>query len=511
MAPPQMLPAGPLSTKGSQIVDQNGNPVRIASVGWFAFGNISQQVSQIKAAGFNCVRVEWFNRTLTNNLATIDKIVAACAPIGLRVILDNHANEGLGQCVAQQANGLWYDVGGASNGTDGCGTAGTVSDAKFLQDWVTVAQHYKGNSTIIGYDLRNEPLAYNGMCTWEAGNANPDHNIRYMYERVGNAIHAVDTDKLIICEGPQNYSQNFAKTGPAPWGDLSVANSLPVRLNVPNKVVYSVHDYPAEIAGFATDSGSQKVQMMNKCWGYLVSQNIAPVWIGEMGSNMQSTGSKAWAQTLTDYMNGNLGAQGAPIFTGNQQPISGDWWAWGNFDGENPIGTLDSTGKLRPEQQAVWSKILFTSTATAPTGPTLPPAPKESLEGTKITKPTDPAIVDSIGELWTLNPSGKIAVGGAEDQTTANVVLMVYHNHLVYQQNQAGGWWYKHVASDAWVNTTAPVIATPTGPTGPTAPTGPSGPTHVTVGTEIDQLNSLLTQAQTLISKIKADVAKLTP
>ena len=64
------------------------------------------------------------------------------------------------------------------------------------------------------YDLRNEPLAYRGMATWEPGSRNPDHNLRWMYERVGGAIQAIDPDKLIICEGPQNYRTSFAGRGP---------------------------------------------------------------------------------------------------------------------------------------------------------------------------------------------------------------------------------------------------------------------------------------------------------
>lgn len=82
-------------------------------------------------AGFNCFRVSYFNRSIDADLAIIDKTVAVAGWLGLRVIINNHANEGIaGGCNAQQANGLWYDKGGVSDGTDWCGTPGTVDERR---------------------------------------------------------------------------------------------------------------------------------------------------------------------------------------------------------------------------------------------------------------------------------------------------------------------------------------------------------------------------------------------
>ena len=352
------------STYGNQIVDDSGHNFRIASVGWNEIGagpmqGFDENVVAMKNAGFNCIRVSWVNASKDSDLATIDQVVAAASRAGLRVILDNHTNEPghseQDNWGAQQKNGLWYDVGGASDGTDGGGNAGTVSDARFLSDWVSVAQHYAGNGTVIGFDIRNEPLAYAGASTW--GSGDPDTDIRLMYQRVGNAVLAVDPGKLIIAEGPQSYSGNFAGNGPAPWGDLSVADTYPVVLNVPNKIVYSVHDYPYEIANFTPDNGAAKVTMMNNAWGYLVTKNIAPVWIGEMGSSMNDATDAAWAQTLLDYLNGQAGALGGPTFGPGQLGIGTDWWAWGNLAGQLPEGTQNADGSLRSAQYDVYSKL----------------------------------------------------------------------------------------------------------------------------------------------------------
>lgn len=361
LAKTYLLPAGPLSTRGNQIVDAKGDAVRILSVG--VFTDVSDRVQAIVDAGFNTIRVEWGNRTLLTSLGHLDRIVAAAHRVGLKVILDDHFNEGLnGPCFAQQANGLWYDLGGGTDNTDGCHTKGTVTDQRFVEDWQRVARHFKGELAVIGYDLFNEPLSYNsGMSTWEPGGRNPEHNIRYMYECTGNAILAIDPTKLIICEGPQSINAFAYPDMRAPWGDLSVAGKYPVMLTVPDKVVYSVHDYPREIAGYSPDSGPLKVAQMNKIWGYLVSSGIAPVWIGEMGANMASHDDTAWARTLIGYTNGDSGSEGGPVFSSGQQGVGISWW-WAGYDahsGNQPSGIFNADGSVNLKQQMVYRQFSY--------------------------------------------------------------------------------------------------------------------------------------------------------
>jgi len=357
--PPALLPAGFLSVRGSQIVGPNGRPVRLASVGVAGldivggrielvgpFPGIEGHVAAMKARGFNCARVDWMDKTLDDPvaMAQLDQFVAACGKVGLKVIFNNHNNEATSanwSNAAQQSNGLWFDTGPGTDGTDGAGTKGTVSAAKFLQDWVTFARHWAGNPTVIGFDIRNEPCAHSSTPALWGGGGPTD--IHAMYESVGNAILAVNPDALIICESVINYKIDAYE------GDLSVVRSLPVKLRKPSKLVYSVHEYPKEIGGYSgPESGPGYIARMNKTWGWLVTENVAPVWIGEMGSSMTAEGSKAWGRTLLAYMNGQ--APGGPVFKGSQQGISGDWWIWGNLTGQVPNGCLAADGGLRPEQ-----------------------------------------------------------------------------------------------------------------------------------------------------------------
>lgn len=364
---PALLPTGFLHTRGSQIVGPDGVPVRIASVGVAGldivggrlelvgpFQGVAGHVAAMKAAGFNCARVDWMDKTLDDPaaLAQLDEFVAACGKVGLKVIFNNHNNEATSanwSNAAQQSNGLWFDTGPGTDGTDRGGDKGTVSASRFQQDWVTFAHHWAKNPTVIGFDLRNEPCAHTSTpAQWGGGGP---AGIRAMYQEVGDAVLAVNPDALIICESVINYKINAYE------GDLSVVRTLPVILRDPSKLVYSVHEYPREIGGYSgPESGPGYIARMNRTWGWLVAENVAPVWIGEMGSSLAAAPSKAWGETLLSYMNGE--APGGPRFGGRQQPISGDWWVWGNLPGQVPNGCLAEDGGLRPEQAPFIARML---------------------------------------------------------------------------------------------------------------------------------------------------------
>ena len=378
-----LLPAGYLSTRGNQLVDSLGDSVRIASIGWpggdgpagyapqglWNGGGAAYQdiIQSAKDAGFNTIRIAWSNVSIVavpqspnqvdpavnptlaglTVIQIFDKIVEHAGTIGMRIIFDHHTDDGGG---GQQPNGLWFDKGPGSDGTDGAGTQGTVDAARFRADWVAFARRYAGNPTVIGFDLDNEPIGV-GRANWGGGGPTDIHQ---MYTDIGNAIHEVNPDALIICEGLiENWGGNYVM-------DLGPARGTPVRLNKPNKLVYSTHEYPAEINGGALDSYGNYVQTMNTAWGFLVSENIAPVWIGEMGSDMTSSDAKDWSAILLAYMNGAIGANGGPTFSGFDQPVSGSWWQIGISSGPDGLQTAWGLGHYRPEQKAITDRMRFT-------------------------------------------------------------------------------------------------------------------------------------------------------
>jgi VCBS repeat-containing protein len=379
-----LLGSGYLSTDGSQIVNAEGQAVRLVSAGWdgtdsqgFAprdlLGvNYETTMQQMVEDGFNTIRIPWTDAMLTaspapgtinytlnptlqglDSVQVLQQIVAYAGQLGLKVIFDHQNDEGYG---GQQANGLWYDVGGASNGTDGEGHTGTVSQQTFLTDTVNFAQLWAGNSTVIGFDLDNEPV----KSTWAGPSTT---SIQEMSTTVGDAIQAVDPGALIIVEPPPGGAS-------APEGDLSSVLTDPVALTDPDKVVYSVHEYPPSVnPAIFNGNPAQYIQQLNNAWGFLITDNIAPVWIGEMGSSLATATDQLWAQTLVNYMNGDYAAEGGPSVGAGQQGVGGDWWDWW----DQPSGTL--TGLLaagytgvKPDQFAIVQQM-YPQAATSGSAP----------------------------------------------------------------------------------------------------------------------------------------------
>jgi aryl-phospho-beta-D-glucosidase BglC (GH1 family) len=382
--PGSLLPAGWLHTNGNQILGPDNAPVRIAAIGWNGGDggrhvpeglytvNYRRTMDSMKDLGFNTIRLPWCDQWLGAHandplpvfpgnpsidykrnpdlrgltaLQINDRIVAYAGQIGLKIIFDHHNNECKG---GQQTNGLWYDD--------------NVSAATFEANWLSLAHRYKGNPTIIGYDLDNEPLEAAG---WGVGGANDWHAEA---QKLGRLLQAVDPGPLIIVEGPQTYNPrpNMPRRGPE--GNLEGVRTHPVVLSIPNKLVYSVHEYPPSVADIHVNrEPALLVPHMNRVWGFVVRDNIAPVWIGEMGSSMQTPVDASWAETMVRYLNGGYADQGGPVVEPGQQGIGWDWWSWGHLDGWVPDGVLaDWDGRPRPRQYAIVSRMLMRPVTETP-------------------------------------------------------------------------------------------------------------------------------------------------
>ncbi len=398
---PSKLPDGMFSAAGNQIIDQNHDPIRLACVYWPGLNHqdgplaglkgplkgIAANVQAIAATGFNCIRIDFNNISLHDPatpafLSVLDQVVAAAGKNNLRVIIDDHDNEGnygtnvnfTDDCAAQQSNGIWYDLGGASDGTDGCKDPGHTTQAAYQSDWVTIASRYAGNNTVIGYDLWNEPVARKGGSVWGGGS---NRDIHLMYETVGSAILSRDASKLIFAECPLGiYTPTTlfdgATHGTAPWGDCTGAKALPVVFTVngqaiKDKVVYDVHLYPNSIADiskiYGSSSSPSAIQAMNYSFGFLELQNIAPVWDGESGTGFRENPDDLnWATMLDKYLNGQLGSQGGPTFSGNQQGMGIAWMSWTipySGPGSDNLGIINKDGSRIAEQLRIVEPLLY--------------------------------------------------------------------------------------------------------------------------------------------------------
>ncbi|KAG2175135.1 hypothetical protein INT44_007623, partial [Umbelopsis vinacea] len=257
-------------------------------------------LQNISSSGYNAIRLPYsndiFNTANTPNsintqvnagllnktsLEVMDILINYAGSLGLKIILDRHRPDASGQ------SALWY-------------TAATP-ESTWIADWVTLANRYKGNTAVIGADLHNEP--HDPAC-WGCGNTTIDW--RLAAERAGNAILAVQPNWLIIVEGTSIVNGNSYWWG----GNLMAAGQFPVRLNVPNKLVYSIHDYSTDVAQqtwFSDPTFPANLPgIWDKYWGYLLKQaSPVPIWVGEFGTTLAVASDGQWLSTLVSYMNTN--------------------------------------------------------------------------------------------------------------------------------------------------------------------------------------------------------------
>jgi endoglucanase len=397
------LPDDVFHVVGNQIEDSSGNKVRIAALGYNEpSGDYSRDMAASRSIGFNTMRYPFFTADYKNDpagfLANLDAIVSAAAANKMKVIFDNHGSEaGGGNCPGQQENGLPYDknmttpIGGivynATDNTNGCGNTGTVTLQDWLDTWTAIAGHFKGNTTVIGFDTVNEPTTYSNRIkshgrptTWGGRTASDMHE---MDELAAAAIHAANPGALVIIEGLIagswfNFTmQDGVHTNPFhSYTDLSGVAKLPIT-NAQGKVVYSVHDYPQVAnsnyldATHRPDYGKRRINAWDWAFGYLITRNIAPVWIGEMGCNCDAAGRQStveddneWGRAITTYLNTTL-----PRANPGDQAPGGDWWTFGAFNPAdqytNGVFTDTTYVNAKPAQRQ-WFQTLLYQAAPAP-------------------------------------------------------------------------------------------------------------------------------------------------
>ncbi|MFC7927225.1 cellulase family glycosylhydrolase [Microbacterium laevaniformans] len=366
-------------TSGSRIVAADGTTVTIKAANWFGLETpncaphglwsitLDEGLAQIAAMGFNTVRLPYSNQCLAASttssidasrnpdlvsltpLQLMDAVIAKARAHGLRVILDRHRIESSGQ------SELWY--------------TSTYSEKRWIDDWVMLANRYRDDPTVVGADLHNEP---HGPACWGCGDASRDWQAAAT--RAGNALLAANPRLLIIVEGVER--QNDASTT---WwgGGLKDAGAKPVVLATPNRVVYSPHDYPASVYGqpwfSASNYPTNLPSVWDANWGYLARTGVAPVFVGEFGTKLETTSDAQWLKTLVSY----LGANGLSFGYWSFNPNSGDTGGLVADDWKTP-----QTAKL-----SALAPLLGTQPAASPT-PTPTPTPKPTTSPTSTPKPT---------------------------------------------------------------------------------------------------------------------------
>ncbi|KAH7329041.1 glycoside hydrolase family 5 protein [Stachybotrys elegans] len=284
----------PLRTSGRNIVDGKGRRFRLASVNWygasdelFVAGGLDIQhrdviAQTIKKLGFNSVRLPYADELVMKNprilphlvaantdlanlpaLDVFEAVVTSLTDAGIAVIINNHITSAQWCCGADPCDAGWAN--------DHLGPLCPVkqTEEEWIAHWETVMSRFLDNPLVIGADLRNEVRGLWGTMPWRKW--------AEAAEKCGNRLLDMKTDWLIVVEGTESAN------------DVSGAAERPVQLKIPNRLVYSAHVYAwsgwGELDGrFSKRSYASFVKTMRHNWGYLLENNVAPVWVGELGA-----------------------------------------------------------------------------------------------------------------------------------------------------------------------------------------------------------------------------------
>ena len=361
------IAAGFLHTSGNQILDSQNKPVQLSSINWFGAESTNMvphglwtrsykdMIDQMAAQGFNTIRLPYSSAMLHSTslpsgidyyqnpdlqgltpIQVMDKIIDYAGQKGMRVVLDHHrSTAGAGT----SENGLWYNS--------------QYTEDAWVADWQTLATRYKNNPTVVGFDLHNEP--YNG--TWGGGGAN---DWARAAERAGNAVLAINPNLLIMVEGIGTYK------GDSYWwgGQLQGVKDRPIVLNVPNRVVYSPHDYPNSVWAqpwFQGDNfGAALPAKFRSEWGYIYEQNIAPIWIGEFGTKLVDPKDAVWFEAITSYLSGDFDNNGTIDIPAGTEDMSWAYWSWNPNSGDTG-GILADDWRTINQNKLVYLKPIMYS------------------------------------------------------------------------------------------------------------------------------------------------------
>ena len=365
------LGSGPWHTQGAQILDASNRPIRITGVNWFGFEtntfvvhglqsrNYQDMLKQIQSLGYNTIRLPYSSQLFDSSsqpegidytknpdlkelqgLTLMDKIISAASQLGLHIILDHHRSSASGQ------TSLWYTA--------------AYPESRWISDWQMLAKHYQNNSMVVGADLDNEP--HTPAC-WGCGQ--PAIDWQQAAQRGGNAILSVNPNWLIFVEGVSCYgpggSVQSGATSCSWWGgNLQGVKTSPVMLSRPHKLVYSVHDYPSSVGSqpwFQSATYPQNLtQVWDTNWGYIQREGIAPVWVGEFGSRLQTQADQQWFNALISYLGRGVNGYNWTFWSWNPDSndtggILQDDWLTVNQQKQNSLHTIQFPLRVQNSSQ----------------------------------------------------------------------------------------------------------------------------------------------------------------
>lgn len=163
-----------------------------------------EDIAYIKQTGMNSIRLPFHYKLFTDEdymglksnqdgFARVDSVIKWCKAEGLYVILDMHDAPG-GQTGDNIDDSYGYPWLFESE----------TSKQLFSEIWKKIADRYKNEPTVLGYDLLNEPIA-----TYFNNKEEINKLLVPVYKRGVEAIRSVDPNHIILLGGAQ-WNSNFS-------------------------------------------------------------------------------------------------------------------------------------------------------------------------------------------------------------------------------------------------------------------------------------------------------------
>ena len=226
-------------------------------------------------------------------LDVLDKIVAYCGQIGLRVMLDNHrSNAGN----SAQENGLWF--------------TSEFPESTWLANWRALTTRYLGNTTVVAMDLRNEPHA---SACWggDPAGCSSANDWHAAATRAGNAILAINPSLLIVVEGNDHYNNSFTW-----WGGMLRGVASRGRCRSTSRTAWctrrttTARPRRTSHGSTAARRPRRSTPIKDQNWGFIHNNNTGPIFVGEFGTlnsnaDIQSStpGSQGqWFSSTVSYL-----------------------------------------------------------------------------------------------------------------------------------------------------------------------------------------------------------------
>ena len=361
-------------------------------------------------------------------------------------------------------------VGGGNPGTIGAGAGMTASDYASMTN-IIWDLHYYG--WVSGYSTNQSTVdsALSSAVSAAQTITSANGTVPVLIGEYGPATDGTNTDPNgnQVLQAVQSSATSGQTAGAVAWGWNSGAND-----NLTDGSG-NLTTYGQEVAQWiAAHPGSTPVSTPTPPPAPTVtpSANDTVVLAGSTGAITDASGN-AWTITAGGQVAINGKADATTGSVVELAYVNGTIWQ------ENSAKLW--WGETQPN--ASWSPAAGTSVSPLPAPPTPPPPTPvvtPSANDTVVNAGSNAAIVDAVGNKWTITSGGQVAVNGKADTTTAGVIELAYVGGKIWQENGAKLWWGETQPNASW----APAAGTAVSPlpTPPAPPPVSANDTVVTAG-----------------------------